>query len=961
MAHSAKGEEHEPSGRGDPRILERPGRDMAAAFAALTGLMLGHAMLETARDALFLAQLPTSHLPWAYLATAAATVAAIELPHRGFGRALASPSRRGVSALLIGAALITAGLWAATIWRPDIALYALYVWPAAVAALTLSQLWALFARGYDMARAKKAAAVLGAGGLVGAMLGSAAAAGLAQVIAARELVVIAAAIMAASGCLPWLMSGRFARRGEQATPALGTVAGQGPMEPGFRRLWSLSASPRVRRYLARLLGLAVLAGLAVTIADLVFKLAVVEVAGKDSLATVFGAFYAALAALALLVQVVIAPRLLAVLGINRALWILPLLLLAAACGFAVTVGFIAVLLMRAADGGLGGSLHRRGIEVLHLALPLEFRTRARALIDGAASCAGQGLAALVVIAALWLGADLAQVAIFAAVASGAWLVAMLGLESRYLDLFRQTLREGVIEGRLEVPELDLRSLEALLQAFNNPDERVIVNAMELLEHSGRSGVIPALILFHPAPRVVLRALDILMASGRSDFVPITERLLRSDDAEIRAAALRARAAARGDHMAGLAIDDALRDALDDPSAIVRATALVGLAAAGLASADELAGAIDEIVSADEAATADGDEPEGPAENRSGGDARLALVRAIRHYGVDIAAMPVFDRALHRLAELDEPQLAIEIAGLAAERRDDSFLPLLVPMLESRSTRAAARRALLAIGAPALRILDGALGNPELSLKLRRHIPRTISKLPGAEPAAILLAHLERATDDRIIFKILRGLGRMVADAPELPLDRLRLTRLTRAAMARAMALQTWHQAIVSHPRGGATLLASMLKEMAARALERVFRLLGLRYPGEDFRLMHRGIASGDRASRADSIEVLERVVDGELRGDIIALVTGEPGDRQPVPPVADGLRAMVADSSIALRALAVHCVAELGLDELRGDLAALVDDQSESVARVAARALAHLHGTDGSEGGGDESEAADAG
>lgn len=51
----------------------RPGKRGAlfAAMGALAMATAGHTLLETARDALFLAKLPASTLPWMYLAIAA--------------------------------------------------------------------------------------------------------------------------------------------------------------------------------------------------------------------------------------------------------------------------------------------------------------------------------------------------------------------------------------------------------------------------------------------------------------------------------------------------------------------------------------------------------------------------------------------------------------------------------------------------------------------------------------------------------------------------------------------------------------------------------------------------------------------------------------------------------------------------------------------------------------------------
>ena len=74
-------------------------RGAASAFATLLGMLAGHSMLETARDALFLARLPPSQLPWAYLAIAVLAVALSQGPWRLTGR---GGGRYGVSAVLVG-------------------------------------------------------------------------------------------------------------------------------------------------------------------------------------------------------------------------------------------------------------------------------------------------------------------------------------------------------------------------------------------------------------------------------------------------------------------------------------------------------------------------------------------------------------------------------------------------------------------------------------------------------------------------------------------------------------------------------------------------------------------------------------------------------------------------------------------------------------------------------------------
>ena len=57
-------------------------RQTFAAFLTLFGFMAGHALLETARDALFLARWPATQLPWVYLLIAVVALALTRSQHR---------------------------------------------------------------------------------------------------------------------------------------------------------------------------------------------------------------------------------------------------------------------------------------------------------------------------------------------------------------------------------------------------------------------------------------------------------------------------------------------------------------------------------------------------------------------------------------------------------------------------------------------------------------------------------------------------------------------------------------------------------------------------------------------------------------------------------------------------------------------------------------------------------------
>jgi len=85
-------------------------RDVWTAFATLFALIASHALLETARDALFLAKVPASRLPLMFLAIALLSVGLVKLNTRVTGRL---SSRRALSALTPDP--VSTNTWSATV------------------------------------------------------------------------------------------------------------------------------------------------------------------------------------------------------------------------------------------------------------------------------------------------------------------------------------------------------------------------------------------------------------------------------------------------------------------------------------------------------------------------------------------------------------------------------------------------------------------------------------------------------------------------------------------------------------------------------------------------------------------------------------------------------------------------------------------------------------------------------
>jgi hypothetical protein len=315
-----------------------------------------------------------------------------------------------------------------------------------------------------------------------------------------------------------------------------------------------------------------------------------------------------------------------------------------------------------------------------------------------------------------------------------WIAWVADLKELYLDVFRAALREGTLRPAVDLPPVDLVSLEALFGALNSADDHEVLAAMDLLAEEGRARLVPALILYHPSQRVVLRALDLFASEGRVDFLPVAERLGRQADAEIRAAALRARTRVRPE-------ESFLDTACSDPSPLVRATAAVGLVAGGWGG-EEARAALEGLLS-------DGSE-----------ETSLGLARAIA-----AQPSPVFEDALLRLADGTSEPALVEVARAMGAVHSSRFLPVLLGFLGRREVRAEARAAFLGFGGEGLAFLDGALGDGGMPVELRRQLPRTIALFAPAAAAAVLARHLLEEPSGAVRYRVLRGMNRVAAAAP----------------------------------------------------------------------------------------------------------------------------------------------------------------------------------------------------
>ena len=141
-------------------IRQGEGRNVWAAFSMLFGLIGSHMVLETARDALFLASLPAERLPFVYIGIAIFSFIVTQLQLK---LAKSLNRRRALSIWTGLAAAVTFMFWAFLDQMGSIGFFALYIWSGVLTTLVLVHFWVLLSDTFTVTQAKRLYGFIGTG------------------------------------------------------------------------------------------------------------------------------------------------------------------------------------------------------------------------------------------------------------------------------------------------------------------------------------------------------------------------------------------------------------------------------------------------------------------------------------------------------------------------------------------------------------------------------------------------------------------------------------------------------------------------------------------------------------------------------------------------------------------------------------------------------------------------------
>lgn len=846
--------------------------------------------------------------------------------------------RRG---LILNAALLSL-FW--LLLRQDVlagaALYALYVWVAVWGVASASLFWILANVLFNVREAKRLFPLIGTGAIAGAIAGGYLATLLANGLGSGNLLLVS--VLLHGGCVG--LVGPISKLLDADLPA--TVrpqlkAAEVAPDEGF----AIIRGSRHLRLTAALVGLGVVVG---RLVEFQYSAVASTLITNDDDLTAFFGFWSSTANIAsFAVQLAVTGPLMRTIGVRAALFILPIGLLGAASALLVFPGLAAAIALRFTDNCFKQSINKAGLELLILPIPAAIKNRAKAVIDVFVDSAATGVGGLLLLALTFAFASpTVPAGLVTIVLTGVWLHLVVKVRREYLDSFRE--RIGIVGEPGPPPASIFESLVSGLQS-DRPDLTEHLRMLEDIRDPRLAEPLQKL-LGHSLPQVRAEALKNLYFYRGVDVSARATELLDDPDTEVRVEAMRYAFSRPGGGGVALIEGYLAGDDLD-----LRWSALV-CASLETRTSPELRKMLRVPERIEEALR--GIPTLEPQQRRA---AKIACIEAIG--GTRLSSLYGY---LQIFLNEPAPEIVRVAIRAAARTQATEFLPVLIRHLSREDLEEEVREALADYGAVAVPPLRALLENSLGDSATRCRAARALGAIPGRGSVATLVASLT-TPDPSVRFESVRALNRIRRRFPAIPVDSTAIDARVRAESREYLDTLS----LLHAQRAGATTsdgtragidpdLDRALHELIAalelkldRYLERIFRLLGLKYPPEDIHTAYLGVV-GDGAAdmRANALEFLDNLLDPGLKRIIIPLVETTMSEALiedilerfdvVAPDRRECLGRLLRDNDLGLKTATLDVIGLSREESLVPDLGDLINHPDVGVRDAAARALRRI-------------------
>ncbi len=803
--------------------------------------------------------------------------------------------------------------------------YSLYIWASIYAILTTSQFWLLANYLFNAREAKRLFPAITASAILGGILGGYFTRFMVKIIGGTPNLIFFCIGLIGLAIMLMNLAWRLREKSHESKKRIQSLS---VPAQSFRIVGEILALIRNSRHLAFLVGIVTFTFIVVQIADFQFTTYAFEQnTATDDLAGFLGFWVSTLSIIAFVFQVLFASAIIRRFGVIATILFLPIALLLSSVWAFLSYGLISILTIKIGDGAFRHSINKVGTELLYLPIPTEVKKKTKVFVDMFADRFARGIAGLLLIIFYsWLGLSIAQISLLSIVLICVWLGLSFATYREYVNSFRLALTKRTIDADLLTVSIkDEKTINSLIESLKSPNERQIVYALQLLDSVDGVDLIPHLqpLLQNNSPEVRLLTLQLINDRGDSSLLPEIEPLLHDDEETIRREAVSFYARFSKDSTVNM-----LQTWLHDEYCDMRGAALYYVAQKPDLTSKLL-------------------RPELIQAFFNGGKTGRAQIADALGVLQDVNYHPY----LKKLLEDSDPMVKTRAIISAGQSSAIELVPTLIQNLGDRNYRKVSREALAAYGDIVIENLSVKLTERSVPIDVRSRIPNVVGAIGSQHSVEVLLDNLLQC-EESLRYQIIKALNKLRTSFPNLNFDKrvdqALIDELKKYLRIQAILYRTEQKN--DCPEHSFDLLRRALQERLDDYLERIFRLLGLRYPPRDIYNAYTATISTNREIRANAVEFLDNILSNNLKRVLLLIVEDLPIEQVlqqangflevNITNYKDALENLMSDNDAWLRSCALYEVGKCGLiDEFQAQVLQAKEEQNALVQETAAFVL----------------------
>ena len=810
---------------------------MCVAAAAL--------IARSAGDALFLSYYSASLLSYMYLGTAFVLI----VTSLAFG---AVAGRIPIHRLIIRACVVLLIL----ILALRVALesdwggfrIAAYVLSDLLVNIPMLLFWSFAALVFNPREAKRLYGFIGAGGTTACILAGFVVRPLASQFGTPNLLILVALLIAGFMLSVARLSKSEASRQSQTTAAGGTA--KRPSRSDY--YLGLLKTTQIRGMFL----LVASATLTLTVVDYQFKAGARAHYEGAELAGFFGNFYAIASIVALVLQLFLVHRILQAGGVMLGLALLPCGLFLTTVGTSVFGEFSWMVSSKFIVQILSFTVDSAALQMLYLGIAKQSRSQARAFVEGIGKPLAIALTGLALVGTVKL-VPLHILAAGGAIFSICWLGLVRRNSAAYVSALINSIGAGRLDLAQETTAFHDKTFEThVRQALSSAKDDEVPYLLDLLPEMEDVDWTPEFrtLLKREDPEVKISAIDYLNQYGNEQDQSVILMLIRHANPDVRSAAIYASALMVEEE----AIEE-IGQKLEDDHPQVR-----GAAVAAMINSGDLDRLLDAgVVLKDMLSSQNAEDREAAADT-------------LAHIRIGGLSRPL-------IGLLQDSETVVRRRSLeACKRRPDSqLIPVVIPLLADPHLAPEAADALAAFESDAL---DHLIPYIELSrldgaFTGSFRVPEILARIGDLSALPALLQACE-APDLNLRKEAIGAYCRLLQSASALNPFIPELQRIANREVSAARSRQqTLHQLKEAQE---ATVLRDALRAEFNAHLQNVFTLLDTSTPNVNMQTIYLSLTRGTDESRANALEVLDNVLEGDFKGGLLSLLEStdtKPPDR----------------------------------------------------------------------------------